>query len=51
MKRTLQALNTKPIQRTGEKLFKHYEDFFNRNMPKGGVGIERNMGDLKGFLT
>ena len=37
MKRTLQALNTKPFPRTGEQLFKHYADlFFNRTMQKGG---------------
>ncbi len=36
MKRALQALNTKPLPRTGEQLFKNYADlFFNRNMPKG----------------
>ena len=42
MKRTLQALNTKPVPRTGEQLFKNYADlFFNRVMPKGGVGRKR----------
>ena len=52
MKRTLQALNTKPLPRTGEQLFKHYADlFFNRTMPKGGVGRKRNMGDLRAFLN
>ena len=52
MKRALQALNTKPLPRTGEQLFKNYADlFFNRNMPKGGVGRKRNMGDLRAFLN
>ena len=37
--RTLQALNTKPLPRNAEQLFKNYADlFFDRNMPKGGVG-------------
>ena len=27
MKRTMQALNTKPLPRTGEQLFKNYADF------------------------
>ena len=52
MKRTLQALNTKPVPRTGEQLFKNYADlFFNRAMPKGGVGRKRDMGDLRAFLN
>ena len=52
MKRALQALNTKPLPRTGEQLFKNYADlFFNRTMPKGGVGRKRNMGDLRAFLN
>ena len=52
MKRALQALNTKPLPRTGEQLFKNYADlFFKRNMPKGGVGRKRNMGDLRAFLN
>ena len=52
MRRTLQALNTKPLPRTGEQLFKHYSElFFNRTMPKGGVGRKRNMGDLRAFLN
>ena len=28
MRRTLQALNTKPLPRTGEQLFKHYSELF-----------------------
>ena len=52
MKRTLQALNTKPLPRTGEQLFKNYAElFFNKTMPKGGVGRKRNMGDLRAFLN
>ena len=50
--RTLQALNTKPLPRNAEQLFKNYADlFFNRHMPKGGVGRKRNMGDLRAFLN
>ena len=38
MERTLLALNTKPIPRNAEQLFKNYAQlFFNRTMPKGGV--------------
>ena len=52
MNRTMQALNTKPLPRTGEQLFKNYAElFFDRNMPKGGVGRKRNMGDLRAFLN
>ena len=50
--RTLQALNTKPLPRNAEQLFKNYAElFFDRNMPKGGVGRKRNMGDLRAFLN
>ena len=50
--RTLQALNTKPRPRNAEQLFKNYADlFFDRTMPKGGVGRKRNMGDLRAFLN
>ena len=50
--RTLQALNTKPLPRNAEQLFKNYADlFFDRNMPKGGEGRKRNMGDLRAFLN
>ena len=49
--RNLQALNTKPLPRNAEQLFKNYADlFFNRAMPKGGVGRKRDMGDLRAFL-
>jgi len=52
MERTLQALNTKPIPRNAEQLFKNYAQlFFNRTMPKGGVGRKRDMGDLRAFLN
>ena len=52
IKRTLQALNIKPLPRNAEQLFKNYADlFFNRTMPKGGVGRKRNMGDLRAFLN
>ena len=51
MKLILQALNTKPLPRTFEQLFKHYAElFFNRTMPKGGAGRKRNMGDLRAYL-
>ena len=44
MKQTMQALNTKPLLRTGEQLFKNYSDlFFNRTMPKGGFRRKRNL--------
>ena len=47
MNRTLQAVNTKPRPRNGEQLFKNFAElFFDRTMPKGGVGRKRNMGDL-----
>ena len=52
IKRTLQDLNTKLLPRNTEQLFKNYADlFFNRTMPKGGVGRKRNMGDLSAFLN
>ena len=52
LERTLQALNTKPLPRNAEQLFKNYADlFFDRNMPKGGFGRKRNMGDLRAFLN
>ena len=52
LERTLQALNTKPLPRNAEQLFKNYADlFFDRTMPKGGVGRKRNMGDLRAFLN
>ena len=51
MERTLLALNTKPIPRNAEQLFKNYAQlFFNRTMPKGGVGRKRDMGDLRGKI-
>ena len=50
LERTLQALNTKPLPRNAEQLFKNYADlFFDRTMPKGGFGRKRNMGDLRAF--
>ena len=40
IKRTLQALNTKPLPRNAEQLFKNYADlFFNMTMPKGVIGM------------
>ena len=52
LERTLQSLNTKPLPRNAEQLFKNYADlFFNRAMPKGGVGRKRDMGDLRAFLN
>ena len=52
MYRTLQAVNAKPKPRNGEQLFKNYAElFFDRTMPKGGVGRKRNMGDLRAFLN
>ena len=51
LERTLQALNTKPLPRNAEQLFKNYADlFFDRTMPKGGFGRKRNMGDLNNLL-
>ena len=48
----MQALSVKPIPRNSEKLFKNYANlFFDRSMPKGGVGRKRNMGDLRAFLN
>ena len=50
IKRTLQDLNTKLLPRNTEQLFKNYADlFFNRAIPKGGVGRKRDMGDLRAF--
>ena len=50
--RTLQALSVKPTPRNAEQLFKNYANlFFDRSMPKGGVGRKRNMGDLRAFLN
>ena len=52
MYRTLQAVNAKPRPRNAEQLFKNYAElFFDRTMPKGGVGRKRNMGDLRAFLN
>ena len=52
LERTLQALNTKPLPRNAEQLFKNYAElFFDRNIPKGVVGRKRNMGDLRAFLN
>ena len=52
MNRTIRALNTKPIPRNAEQLFKTYAQlFFNKTMPKGGVGRKRDMGDLRAFLN
>ena len=51
MYRTLQAVNAKPKPINGEQLFKNYAElFFDRTMPKGGVGRKRNMGDLIAYL-
>ena len=50
--RTMQSLSVKPIPRNAEQLFKNYTNlFFDRTMPKGGVGRKRNMGDLRAFLN
>ncbi len=50
--RTLQALSKKPTPRNAEQLFKNYAElYFDRSMPKGGVGRKRNMGDLRAFLN
>ena len=52
LERTLQAVNAKPRPRNAEQLFKNYAElFFDRTMPKGGVGRKRNMGDLRAFLN
>ena len=52
MERTLQAVNTKQRPRNGEQLSKNFAElFFDRTMPKGGVGRKRNMGDLRAFLN
>jgi len=40
------------VPRTGEKLLKNYADlFFNRAIPKGGVGRKRDVGDLRASLN
>ena len=48
----MQSLSVKPIPRNAEQLYKNYTNlFFDRSMPKGGVGRKRNMGDLRAFLN
>ena len=49
--RTLQALNTKPLPRNAEQLFRTFAELhFNETMEKGGEGIKRYMGDLRAFF-
>ena len=48
--RFLECFKHKPIPRDSETLFKRFYDLHLVDMPSGGQGRRRNVGDIRAFL-